>query len=171
MKPLTFRVPLDKKHCRAHTHTHTHTHVAGNKQTKKRVWHQWTEAVIIIIFYTYSSAYTSAIESNKSGYMTASEEETGGKKKRTMPEGFVSFRGYSMLHTWREEVGRDLWISCRGSFSCLYLASRMHTIYAREKKGKRRVTATVGPETTKAKRGFDGLIHARKVLHILHDTE
>lgn len=117
------------------------------------------------------------------GYMTASEEETmsGGEKKRTMPDGFVSFRGYSMLHTWRGGEGRRrarISVSCKGSFSCLYLASRMHTIHAR-KKGKRRVTATegfellarVGPETTKAKRGFDGFIHARKVLHILHDTE
>ena len=34
MKPLTFRVPLDKKHCRAHTHTHTHTR--GWKQTNKK---------------------------------------------------------------------------------------------------------------------------------------
>ena len=30
-------------------HTHTHTWLETNKQ-KKRVWHQWTEAVIIIIF-------------------------------------------------------------------------------------------------------------------------
>lgn len=136
MTPHIFHVPLHKKtHCRAHTR---------GWKTKKRVWHQWTEAVICCCFffcYTYSSAYTSAIESNKSGNMTASEEETMSRreKKRTVPDGFVSFRGYSMLHTWRwgRGGGGGVGSLCHaGGLSHAYTSPQACTQYTQEKKGK-----------------------------------
>lgn len=178
MTPHIFRMPLDKKHCRAHTH------VAGNEK-RKSLAPVNRSGYLLLVFFThifvclYFSYWVKQVGLHDSEW--GGDDERGGKKSARCRTGSshsvdtpCSIPGEGGEGRRRARIS----VSCKGSFSCLYLASRMHTIHAR-KKGKRRVTATegfellagVGPETTKAKRGFDGFIHARKVLHILHDTE
>lgn len=119
---------------------HTHTWL---EMKKERVWHQWTEAVICCCFFlhTYSSAYTSAIESNKLGYMTASEEETmSGGEKKAHDAGRVRLIPWILHAPYLERGGRGggglgSLYHARG-LSHAYTSPHACTQYTQEKKGK-----------------------------------